>query len=72
MTNKTVQKINEAQQSATKDAIRLNKALGLPYYVVREDKVYSITPDDKEHFVKKALFGTRKVKERYFKLNHGQ
>ncbi len=71
MAKRTITEINLAQKRATTKAIALNKAMKLPYYVVVDDKIYEVTPDGKKKFIKKALFGTIKVKERHIKLDHG-
>lgn len=71
MAKKTVEEINLAQQRASVKAIKLNKALGLSYYVVEKDKLYEITPDGKKHFIKKARFGTVNVGQKHIKLANG-
>jgi hypothetical protein len=60
--------IDIAQKEAHKSAIRLNKALGLSYYKVKNDKLYEVFPDGKERLIGKSRFGTRKVEKKHFEL----
>lgn len=68
----TLKDINFAQQKASEQAIKLNKALGLSYYTVKDGKLYEVTPDGEERFIKIPRFGLRKVEKKCIKLNNAR
>lgn len=60
--------IKKAQRMASEKAVKLNKALGLEYYEVRNAHLISIAPDGQETIIGPPRFGTRKVERKRFKL----
>jgi hypothetical protein len=54
--------INAALKRAADHAARLNRALGLSHYEVRNGDLYLVGPDGSSRYVRPALFGVRKVK----------
>lgn len=67
-----IEDLKVAQRRASKDSIRVTKALGLPYYTVRKGYLYLIEPNGKEKKIRKAIFGTRKINTRRIALKDGQ
>lgn len=62
--------LKKAQRKVSEESIRLTKALGLPYYTVKKGFLYLIDPDGKEKKIRKAVFGTRKINQKQFKIGH--
>lgn len=56
------------QQRAVENAIRENKALGLPYMIVESGELFKIFKDGTKIKIGKAKYGTVKVKQKNFKL----
>lgn len=61
MAELTVSALKKAQHKANKKSININKALGLPYYIVRKGYLYLIRPDGSQERIKKAVFGLQKA-----------
>jgi hypothetical protein len=57
----TAEVLKKAQRKASKESIKITRALELPYYVVRKGYLYLIQPDGNEKRIRKAVFGVRKV-----------
>jgi predicted RNA binding protein YcfA (HicA-like mRNA interferase family) len=64
--------IRRAQRMASEKAVKLNKALGLEYYEVRNSHLILITPDGKETVIGTPRFGTRKIERKRFRLDDEQ
>lgn len=62
--------LKKAQRKANKESIKITRALGLPYYVVRKGYLYLIQPDGSEKRIRKAVFGTRKVTVKRIKIKN--
>jgi hypothetical protein len=60
----TVEGLNRLQKKASQNAIKLDKAMGLTYLVVRRNKLIQIEPDGKETVLGKSEFGTRRVEKK--------
>ena len=62
MSNKeiTVEDLNKLQRKASQNAVKLNKAMGLTYLVVRNNKLIQIDPDGKETVIGKPEFEMKK------------
>ncbi|EOZ93748.1 hypothetical protein A33Q_3694 [Indibacter alkaliphilus LW1] len=73
MSNKeiTVEDLNKLQKKASQNAVKLNKAMGLTYLVVRKNKLIQIEPDGKETVLGNSEFGTRKVEKKSITLKSG-
>lgn len=56
-----VEELNKIQKRASDKAIKINRALGLPYLVVRNDQLIKIDKEGNEKVIGKPKFGTRKV-----------
>jgi hypothetical protein len=67
-----LEELNRIQKKASENAIRLNKALGLPYLVVRNNKLIHIDQNGIEKVIGKPEFGIRKVKKRKITLKTGE
>lgn len=68
----TVEDLEKAQQEASDKAIRINKALGLGFYVVRDSKLYYIDTEGEEKEIRKSRFGEHKVNMKEMKLKNVQ
>lgn len=64
----TVAALKKAQRKVSKKSIQINKALGLPYYIVRKGYLYKIEPGGTEKCIRKAVFGLRKIKTKKITL----
>lgn len=67
----TVKDLKKIQSKASARAIQLNKALGLPYIIVRNGMLIAVDPEGREKLLRKAVFGTRTVKQKRIKLKNG-
>jgi len=56
------------QQKAVENAIRENKALGLPYIIVENGELLKVHTDGTKIKIGKPKYGTVKVQKRIFKL----
>lgn len=56
-----VEELNKIQKRASDKAIKINKALGLPYLVVRNDQLIKIDKEGNEKVLGKPEFGTRRI-----------
>ncbi|NEW80561.1 MAG: hypothetical protein GZ086_14320 [Gelidibacter sp.] len=63
--------LSKAQKKASQKVVKLNEALGLTYYVVRNDNLIAIKNGDSK-VIRKAQFGSRTVKVKRIKLNNEQ
>jgi hypothetical protein len=61
--------IKSAQKRATEKALRLNRALGLPYIEAQDAKLVSVDSKGNETIIGEALFGLRKISYKRFKLD---
>ncbi|MBK5214501.1 MAG: hypothetical protein JJE55_12665 [Flavobacteriaceae bacterium] len=68
----TASVIEKAQRKAAKESIRINKALGLPYHVVRRGYLYLIEADGTSKKIKKVVFGLRRIDLNHIKLKDGK
>ena len=68
----TASVLEKAQRMAAKESIRLNKALGLSYHVVRRGYLYLVAPDGTSKKIKKVAFGLRKIDMSHIKLKDGK
>jgi hypothetical protein len=66
----TAKVLKKAQRKASKESIKISKALELPYYVVKKGYLYLVHPDGSEERKKKAVFGTRKIGVKKIKINN--
>ena len=64
----SVKDLNRLQKKASQNAIKLDKAMGLTYLVVRRNKLIQIEPDGKETVLGKSEFGTRRVEKKNITL----
>ncbi|MDD3722469.1 MAG: hypothetical protein PHW92_08280 [Lutibacter sp.] len=63
--------LSKAQKKASLKVVKLNEALGLTYYVVRNDNLIAIKNGDTK-VIRKAKFGSRTVKVKRIKLKNEQ
>ena len=63
--------LKKAQHQASKDSIRITKAMGLSHHIVKNVYLYLVKPDGTEEKVKKVAFGTRKIKQKRIKIPNG-
>ena len=56
------------QQKAVENAIRENKAFGLPYIIVENGELLKVHTDGTKIKIGKSKYGTVKVQKRIFKL----
>ena len=56
-----VEELNKIQKRASDKAIKINKALGLTYLVVRNDQLIKIDKEGNEEVIGNPEFGTRRV-----------
>ena len=63
--------LEKAQQQASKDSIRITKAMGLSHHVVKRGYLYLVKPDGSEEKIKKVAFGTRKIEQKRIKIPNG-
>jgi hypothetical protein len=70
MSNKeiTVEDLNKLQKKASQNVVKLDKAMGLTYLVVRNNKLIQIEPNGKETVIGKPEFGTKKINEKKIAL----
>lgn len=61
--------IKNAQKNATKKALRLNRALGLPYIEANNANLIAVDAEGNKTMIGEARFGLRKVSRRRFKLD---
>ena len=66
----TAKVLKKAQRKASKESIKITKALELPYYVVKKGYLYLVQPDGREERIKKAVFGMRKVGVKKIKIKN--
>lgn len=64
----TVEDLNKLQKKASDNAIKLNKAMGMTYLVVRNNKLIQIEPDGKETIIGKPEFGTKRIEKKQITL----
>lgn len=64
--SKEVSEINKAIKKATQKAKNLNKIMGLPDIMVKDQHIISVSPEGKETVVKKLKFGKVKVQKRNY------
>lgn len=57
----TASVLENAQRKAAKESIRINKALGLPYHIVRRGYLYLVEPDGTSKKIKRVAFGLKKI-----------
>ena len=67
----TVEDLNKLQKKASDNAIKLNKAMGLTYLVVKNNKLIQIGPDGRETVLGKPEFGTTKFDKKKITLKSG-
>lgn len=67
-----IKDLNKALKISSEQSDRLNRAMGLDHYKVKKGLVVSISPDGTEKVIKKAHFGSVKVKKRKFTLKDEQ
>lgn len=63
--------LRKAQQEATRNVVRLDKALGLTYPTVKNGYVYFVSAEGAAKKIKKATFGLRKINKRTIFLKDG-
>ncbi len=68
----TASTIERAQRKASTEARKIDKALGLPYHIVRGGYLYRVDPDGATRKVKKVEFGLRKVDLREIEFKDGK
>lgn len=61
--------IKNAQRRATEKALRLNRALGLPYFEAKNSKLVSVDSEGNETVIGDARFGLRKISRKRFRLD---
>ena len=61
----------KAQRRASKESIRVTKALKMPYYTVKNGFLYLVNPDGSEKKIRKAVFGTQKINQKKIKIKNG-
>ncbi len=66
----TAEILKKAQRKASKESIKITRAMELPYYVVRKGYLYLIQPDGSEKRIRKAVFGIRKVAVKRYKIQN--
>lgn len=64
----TVEDLNKLQKKASDNAIKLNKAMGMTYLVVRNNKLIQIEPNGKETIIGKPEFGTKRIEKKQITL----
>lgn len=64
----SVKELGKIQKRASKKAVRINKALGLTYLLVRNDKLIEIDSNGQEKIIGSPEFKTVKVKNRKISL----
>ncbi|WP_194976822.1 hypothetical protein [Aquiflexum lacus] len=64
----SVKDLNRLQKKASQNAVKLDKAMGLTYLVVRRNKLIQIEPDGKETVLGKSESGTRRVEKKNITL----
>lgn len=57
----TASVLEKAQRKVARESIRINKALGLSYHVVRRGYLYLVEPDGTSKKIKRVAFGLRKM-----------
>ncbi len=67
----TVEDLNRLQKKASQNAVKLNKAMGLTYLVVRNNRLIQIEPDGKETVIGKPEFETKKFNKKKITLKPG-
>ena len=70
--SKEVSEINKAIKKATLKANNLNKIMGLPDIMIKDQQIISVSPEGKETVVKKLKFGKVKVQKRRYVLKTAQ
>ena len=60
--------LEEALREARDKAERMNRALNLDYFVVKDGKIYKVHPDGEMMYVKDVEFGSVKIKPQTFEL----
>lgn len=70
--SKEVSEINKAIKKATLKANNLNKIMGLPDIMIKDQQIISVSPEGKETVVKKLKFGKVKVQKRSYVLKNAQ
>lgn len=63
--------LKKAQRDATRNVLRLDKALGLTYATVKNNHVYLVSAEGALKKIKKATFGLRKISKRTIVLKNG-
>ena len=66
----SINDLKKAQKNAGEKAILIDRALGLPYHIVRKGIIYLVGPDGTEKEIKKAKFGYRKITEKEIDLKN--
>ncbi|WP_439483842.1 hypothetical protein [Cyclobacterium plantarum] len=61
--------IKKAQKNASEKALRLNRALGLPYIEANNANLIAVDSEGNKTMIGEARFGLRKVSRRRFKLD---
>lgn len=64
----TVEDLNKLQKKASNNAIKLNKAMGMTYLEVRNNKLIQIEPNGKETIIGKPEFGTKRIEKKQITL----
>lgn len=64
-----LKEIKNAQRKASEKALRLNRALGLPYIETNNANLIAVDAEGKKTLIGEARFGLRKVSRKSFKLD---
>ena len=64
----TIQDLRNAQRKGSKEAITINKDLGLSYLTVGSEKLIKMNADGFEEKLGKPEFGTKKIQKGRYKI----
>lgn len=69
MEDLTLKDLKIAQCKANEKALRLNRALGLPFLEVQNSQLVSVDPEGRKTVLGEARFGLRKINRKRFRLD---
>jgi hypothetical protein len=67
-----IEELNKIQKRASDKAIKINRALGLPYLVVRNDQLIKIDKEGNEKVIGRPEFGTRRISKSKINLKSSE